>query len=119
MSVLKDFECDRCKETFEKLVTSEQKYTACPRCGGVGGLVFRKAPSVHGCQNFNAHYDWQLGQHFNSAEEKTNFLEKTGRAQVAGMPSPRKSTNTSIICTKEQSAKLEKVTPDSNTITKE
>ncbi len=106
--VLKDFECPKCGY-FSEAVSMDAQSTSCA-CGQTSRRVFLQAPALTGeiRTHFNAHYDEQLGQHFNSPEEKKAFLKKTNRDQISGNLSPRKSNKTSILCTKDQAKKLEK-----------
>lgn len=104
--VLKDFLCKQCGE-FEKLVAADAATTRCSDCGFTAQRVFlQSAPIVGEVRNsFNPHYDLQLGQHFASAEQKDNFLKKTGRIQYSGASSPRKDSNTMFRCSREQAKK--------------
>lgn len=109
MSILKDFQCIDCGD-FEEVVDRDSSFAPCPRCDRKSERVFRKAPALTGeiRTGFNSHYDEQLGQYFESAEQKKAFLKKTNREQINGHLSPRKSRGTSILCTKDQAKKLSK-----------
>ena len=99
MIVVKDIECPKCGI---KEVSIESGIRDC-RCEcGLMAHVLPCAPRVVGADSFNPHFDQQLGKHFDTAEEKKTFLRETGRDQVGGPPSPRKSNKSNIICTKEQ-----------------
>lgn len=41
-----------------------------------------------GASNFRPHFDYQLGAHFSTAEEKAAFLKAKGKVQVSGPISP-------------------------------
>ncbi len=38
---------------------------------------------------FEPHFDYQLGRHFNNADEKRNFLKASGKEQTDGFASPK------------------------------
>ena len=66
-----------------------------------------QSASVQGCDSFNPHYDVQLGQHFNSREERHDYLTRKGLKSY-GTDSPRESTKTRIICSKTQASNGER-----------
>ncbi len=92
-----DFKCEECGNVFEEM-TKEKKATC--SCGGQSHIYYTKS-TVVGCDSFNPHYDLQLGQHFETKEQKEKYLKDTGRSQTSGHASPRTSNNTSIKCTKK------------------
>lgn len=100
MGVLKDFEC-KCG-TREEYVDRDVSSFRCEKCKCHTKQVFMKAPGVQGCDSYNGHYDIQMGQYFASKEEKISWLKKTGREQVSGSSSPRRSSQDRIICSKSQ-----------------
>jgi hypothetical protein len=105
MLILNSFLCSKCGLVSEELVKSKTKTVKCS-CGGRAHRAYLKAPSVHGCDSFNPHYDLQLGKHFSSADEKRAFLKSVGKVQESGNLSPKKSTEDRVICSKEQSKVL-------------
>ena len=100
MAVLKDFLCDACHTVFETVVERDESQVSCD-CGGTAEVTFTKV-AVVGLNEFNPHYDHQLGKHFQTADEKVAFLDRTGRSQIEGTLSPRKSTPARTLCTKTQ-----------------
>lgn len=101
--ILKDFKCPNCG-VKELMCESSETELLC-ECGSISHSVITKISTTSTNDSFNPHYDLQLGKHFSSKEEKKSFLKMTGRAQLSGPPSPRKSTTTSIMCNKSQSKK--------------
>ncbi len=109
MAVLKEFLCTDCG-VFEETVDRNISHALCPRCAKNSERTFLTAPSLGGeiRTHFNAHYDEQIGQYFETAEQKKAFLKKTNREQISGHLSPRKTKGTSILCTKDQAKKLDR-----------
>ena len=64
-----------------------------------------------GCDSFNPHYDMTQGQYFGSSLEKKIYLEKKGKRQLSGSFSPKKSSKTQIICSREQAKALDQSGP--------
>ena len=104
--ILKDFKCAACEYIFESLVHIDDTTCIC-ECGKKADIAYLRAPSVHGCDSFNSHFDYQVGEFFASKEEKTKFLKKHNREQISGHDSPRKTNGSSIICSKQQARKLQ------------
>ena len=100
-----NFKCRECDTVFENLIKSGNKTTKC-ECKGTADIVYLKAPSIHGCDSFNPHFDYQMGEFFGSQKEKESFLDRNDRTQVSGMPSPRITNGSSIICSKTQASAL-------------
>lgn len=107
--VLKEFYCTDCG-VFEETVDRDLSFYSCPRCAKRCERTFTKAPALAGeiRTHFNSHYDEQLGQYFETPEQKKSFLKKTNREQISGDLSPRKTKGTSILCTKDQAKKLDR-----------
>lgn len=103
MLILRDFKCIDCGEVFEDLTTELSARCA---CGGEAYYTIRKI-AVHGCDSFNSHYDEQIGQFFESAEQKKKILSDMGLKQTQGPPSPKNSNKTSIKMTKSQARKFD------------
>lgn len=104
MGVLKDFEC-KCGIREEYIEPTVNRLW-CRDCKRYATHVFVKAPSVVGCDSYNPHYDIQMGQYFESKEQKDSWLKKTGREQISGSSSPRRSTKDRMICSKSQARSL-------------
>ena len=102
--VLKDFECS-CG-IFEMSVNMDVVVMECPKCNKESKMVFLKAPTLSGVESWNPHYDEQVGHFFETAERKEKFLKETGRVQTDGPSSPRKSNNSSHICSKKEAQKV-------------
>lgn len=101
--ILRDFKCGKCGKVFEELVDSHRMAIKCD-CGGKSHITITKS-NLSNCHGWNSHWDIQLGQYFESSEQKRDFLKKTGRAQDSGFESPKRSTKGQIICSKEHAIK--------------
>lgn len=100
--IVKDVECPEHGKR-EQIISQAESAPACDECGKPTKIL----PSfgvlaVIGADSFNAHYDIQLGRHFESQEHKAKVLQEMGRVQDSGTPSPRKSRKDRIIMSKEQ-----------------
>lgn len=104
--VLHDFQCSKCDLVHEEYVSPEQVNTKCPSCQGKAKKIYLSVPKAVGLDEFNAHYDIQLGKYFSSADEKKKFLKDTGKLQEGTM-SPRKSSRSRIICSREQAKRFD------------
>jgi hypothetical protein len=103
MYILQDFRCEDCSKVTEELVNPGDMQIACG-CGGKAYQAITKI-AVVGADSFNPHHDLQLGQWFESADHKKKFLRETGREQVSGPMSPRKSNKSNVISTRKQAKK--------------
>lgn len=102
--ILLDFECPKCGVT-EKLVERGTKTVVC--CGKTATATFvYSAPRVVNCWSFTPHFDMTQGKYFGSAEEKQRWLKGKDKEQVSGLHSPRKTTGTSVICSREQAKRF-------------
>lgn len=64
---------------------------------------YKSLPSLHNCDTFYSHYDSQLGQYFESKEQKKEFLKTNGLYQVSGTASPKHTEGRGrLVCTKDQ-----------------
>ena len=106
--VVKEFLCTK-HGLFDEYVVQDSQETKCSKCKRTAKRVFFTPPQLTGevRNHFNPHYDEQVGEYFSSYEEKKAFLKKTGRTQISGQHSPRKSNNSSFICTKEQAKQFD------------
>lgn len=105
MLILKDFYCKICGRTFERMVKNNVRSQKCDcgrRCPATISVPKLEMSKV---ESFNPHYDYQLGEHFESAEHKMKVLEKLGKIQLGGTLSPRRSSKDRILCTREQAAR--------------
>jgi len=104
--------CPKCNKVTSRLVYSplpkDTKYTSlCPDC--INSLIPNKSPVIHNCDSFNPHYDAQLGEYFQSKEQKQHFLKITNQQQASGTLSPRISEGIARLkMTKDQYTKLVK-----------
>ncbi len=104
-------------EEFRK-IDERYKVPICENCFEKMKLGISKT-RVMNAESFNPHYDVTQGEYFGSAEEKKDYLRKTGKLQSSGQFSPRRSTKMQVICNREQSKHLDSPTKESEKRRKE
>lgn len=108
-----------CGEETEEFRSIDERYKA-PRCEcGAKMKLGMSKTRVMNCDSFNPHYDVTQGEYFGSAEEKKDYLRRTGKVQSSGQFSPRRSTKMQVICNREQAKHLDSPTKESEKRRKE
>jgi len=104
------FECETCNEYYEEFFTSDEYPREVPcTCGEYARIIIATAPSLGKGTNddsFHPYYDGQLGQHFQSKQEKDKWLKDNGYKQVSGPSCPSKDKIGNFKCTKSQASKV-------------
>lgn len=88
------------------------EYIPCS-CGHVAYKVYFHAPVVHGAESFNPYWDIQIGEHFESKEQKTKRLKELKLVQTSGSDSPRESSDAYVIGSKSKVPEVFKTVPPS------
>ena len=101
------YQCRYCGKEIEQYLKVEERHQS-PECCGLKMNMLFTPPNIHGCDSFNQHYDLSLGKHFESKEEKKQFLAKEGMEQLNGAYSPKESTKQQTICSKSAARKIDK-----------
>lgn len=101
------YECKGCGFTKEEIHTvADMENSGLCECGSEFFIVIQPVRAVGEIFGFNAHYDYQLGRHFESAAEKKDFLDKKGFIQEGGDNSPRKNEGMRVNCTKDEAKRM-------------
>lgn len=104
------YKCLSCDQLSESIAKVGSEFAKCEQCSGNAKRVH--IPTTFGfvgdsSTHFNPHYDMQLGKWFESPEHKKKFLTDTGRVQTSGPLSPRGSSKSLKVCSKEQAVRQE------------
>ncbi len=94
--------CPSCQKEAKSIKGScvdKKMFWKCNLCSD----VYKPLPHIKNCDNFNPHYDSQIGEFFESREHKDNVLKQKGLFQVSGKDSPRQTEGLGRIkCTRDQ-----------------
>ncbi len=106
------YQCEACDEYYEEwYMHSDFPDAILCKCGEYANKIIAYAPSLgKGTKdgNFKPYYDMQLDQHFQSADEKKQWLKANDYEQVSGDSSPQESKEGNFYCTETQASKLKR-----------
>lgn len=100
--------CPKCGNEKEEVHSVDNRYNAgnC-NCGELYRIALQPVRAIGHIFSFTPHYDYQLGRHFETAEEKATYLKSKNMSQINGENSPQGKEGMRVACSKSDAKKLE------------
>ena len=111
---LYEYYCKECETYYEEHASLKDFNKPIPcTCGSYAERIIASAPklvssSTWSAGPFHPHYDIQLGQHFNTHDERNKYLKTKGLIATEGPPSPEKANKSRLKMSESQALKLDK-----------
>ncbi len=100
------YECKACGNYYEEFYSIDNYPHEVPcTCGEYADQIIAYAPSLDTSNfdgDFHPYFDGQLGQHFQSLDEKKHWLKENNFTQPTGPNCPTKDLPGNFECTKTQ-----------------